>query len=285
VRNWTAAFLGPSGARLACAGGRPAAVSRRTLLGAAFSLGGCGLWPGEAGGTSGEGGAGGSGGSGGATVQAIDGRPLSLALTEGRRVEARDGQIALLAADGQRLRVQPCADLRGDRRGLPVWMGHHTGRRSVLAAFAAFDEFWELPLDGDAPPVFDGLVHDWRMAEAIAKPGWFTPRRMPMVHPMPLRWWLHPAWPWVAGAFDDQVWILHLDVRRVVARLPWRVTDLAASQRMMRDGSAVWQVPTREGWRRMDGRRFAVVPDSGFSPGSGPVAAGRRCGCRACRPR
>ena len=51
-------------------------------------------------------------------------------------------------------------------------------RKSFIAALKDIPEVWELSYDEKAPPVFNGLVHDYRMGEGIAVPGPFPPRRI-----------------------------------------------------------------------------------------------------------
>jgi hypothetical protein len=175
------------------------------------------------------------------------------------RVTVEGEDLVLRDAEGRELRRAPGRDLAGKRHGPPQALLHHAGRRSVVAAFPAFDELWELPLERDAPPVFDGLVHDWRMGEAIATPGWFTPRRMPLAAPMPVRWWLDPAWPWVGGAFDDAVIVVHLDVRRMVARLPLAGARLTDSSRDRWQGQEAWRLPHAAGTAWIDPRRWVLL--------------------------
>jgi len=51
-------------------------------------------------------------------------------------------------------------------------------RKSFIAALKDIPEVWELGYDEKAPPVYAGLVHDYRMAEAIPVKGPFAPRRI-----------------------------------------------------------------------------------------------------------
>jgi hypothetical protein len=171
-----------------------------------------------------------------------------------------DGEaLVLVDAQGTELRRQPGRDLAGRRHGAPQMLLPHAGRRSVIAGFPAFDEVWELSLDPDAPPVFDGLVHDWRLGEGIASPGFFTPRRIALPPPMPERWFVDAAWPWVAGALDDAVLVVHLDVRRVVARLALNGARVEASRRVQRGGRELWQLPTADGERLIDPLRWVQL--------------------------
>ncbi len=60
------------------------------------------------------------------------------------------------------------------------------GRRSWVVALAGLPELWEVSLNEQAEPIFDGLVHDYRMGEAIAKPGFLGVRRTPLAQPVQL---------------------------------------------------------------------------------------------------
>lgn len=51
-------------------------------------------------------------------------------------------------------------------------------RKSFIAALKDIPEVWELSYDENAPPVYAGLVHDFRMGEGIVVPGPFAPNRI-----------------------------------------------------------------------------------------------------------
>ena len=51
-------------------------------------------------------------------------------------------------------------------------------RKSFIAALKDIPEVWELSYDEKAPPVYSGLVHDYKMGEGLAVPGPFPPRRI-----------------------------------------------------------------------------------------------------------
>lgn len=53
-------------------------------------------------------------------------------------------------------------------------------RKSFIAALKDIPEVWEMSYDDNAPPVYPGLVHDYKMGEAVALPGPFAPRRTPL---------------------------------------------------------------------------------------------------------
>jgi hypothetical protein len=93
-------------------------------------------------------------------------------------------------------------------------------RRSWVLAPAGLAELWEISHDPAAEPVLDGWVHDYRMAEYIAKPGFLGVRRTPLEQPMQImglgggsRVWLAPVV--AAGQAPPLTWeVWHLAVRR-----------------------------------------------------------------------
>jgi cytochrome c553 len=51
-------------------------------------------------------------------------------------------------------------------------------RKSFIAALKDIPEVWEIPYDPHAEPIYSGLVHDYRMGEALAEKGPFPIRRI-----------------------------------------------------------------------------------------------------------
>lgn len=51
-------------------------------------------------------------------------------------------------------------------------------RKSFIAALKDIPEVWEIPYDPKAEPIYPGLVHDYRMGEALAAKGLFPVRRI-----------------------------------------------------------------------------------------------------------
>lgn len=128
--------------------------------------------------------------------------------------------LSLLDASGRVVKAFEGTDLSRRRRGAAQALFHLPQRRSFLASWPELGELWEISLDPGAPPIFDGLVHDYRMAEAIANPGYLGARRAPLGVPMPALSFADRRVPWVAGVLQDAVAVVHLDVRRRIALLP-----------------------------------------------------------------
>lgn len=97
-----------------------------------------------------------------------------------------------------------------------------TTRRSFVIAFENLAELWELQLDPAAEPIFNGWVHDYRMGEGIAEPGYLGLRRTRLPEPVQaLATDRSGAWVLARGsnATDGRavLYLLQLDLRKAVA--------------------------------------------------------------------
>lgn len=148
---------------------------------------------------------------------------------------ALDGTLQILDGQGPPVRQLRGTDLAGTRQGRAQRVLALPHRRSFLVAWTGLEEWWELSWDPQAPPVFDGLVHDYRMGEAIAAAGFLHPRRIPLPardgRPVTLEA-APEGQPWAVGVQGDALLIVHLDVRRSVLR-----TELPGA----RPADATWQ--------------------------------------------
>lgn len=110
-----------------------------------------------------------------------------------------------------------------DRLGRPLTfsrMIESASRRSVIVAFAEA-ELWELFLAADAEPVFEGLVHDYRMGEGLREPRQLPIRRIGLDGPVD-SFFVEANSPNLVLSRRNrggsrQLLRLNLDVRRVVA--------------------------------------------------------------------
>lgn len=85
--------------------------------------------------------------------------------------------VILRADDLTPLKLMPVADLAG--RGSRVSAVYDAApRKSFIAALKDVKELWEIPYGEGHDPVYPGLVHDYRMAEALADRGPFPVRRI-----------------------------------------------------------------------------------------------------------
>ncbi len=149
---------------------------------------------------------------------------LEAASSDGRYRLATDDSakelVVLSGADGRELRRIPLVD-RNRREGKLAWILDLPRRKSFLTGFESLPEAWELPYSAKADPVYDGLVHDYRMGEGIADRGPLPVRRIPLAAPMPRpvpdERQVHVSWadPSAPGKLS----VLNLDVRRIVAQV------------------------------------------------------------------
>ncbi len=72
-------------------------------------------------------------------------------------------------------------------------------RSSFIVALKDIPELWEISYDPKAEPIFDGLVHDYRMGEGIAVPGYLGVRRTRLDEPLD-DFFFDPAYRFVLGA-------------------------------------------------------------------------------------
>ncbi|MFO1340257.1 MAG: cytochrome D1 domain-containing protein [Burkholderiaceae bacterium] len=99
-------------------------------------------------------------------------------------------------------------------------------RHSFVLALKDLPELWEISYDPQAEAIHDGYVHDYRMGEAIAKPGFLNVRRTPLDEPLD-DFYFDPAYRHVLGATrpktaqgEPTAQVVNLDIRRKVAELP-----------------------------------------------------------------
>jgi dihydro-heme d1 dehydrogenase len=94
-------------------------------------------------------------------------------------------------------------------------------RRSFVVALKDVPELWEISYDPAAAPVYEGLVHDYRLEEGIAAPGQFTPRRTQLDAILD-DFFFDQSYAYVIGAARDggTGQVVNLDVRRKIADVP-----------------------------------------------------------------
>lgn len=92
-------------------------------------------------------------------------------------------------------------------------------RKSFIAAMKDIPELWEISYDEQAAPIYDGYVHDYRMGEALATPGFLNPRRTPLSDVLD-DFFFDPDYRHVIGASRaGRGQVVNLDVRRKIADL------------------------------------------------------------------
>ncbi|MCU0923521.1 MAG: hypothetical protein MUF16_24890 [Burkholderiaceae bacterium] len=126
-------------------------------------------------------------------------------------------------------------------------------RRSFVVVFDSLPELWEISYDPDAEPIYQGLVHDYRLREGIAEPGFLNPRRTRLAAPL-----RDPGFDsshaFVIARAPEQadgqavLFLVQLDVRKTIAVFTQRGDpDTAAVRRVRRDEREILEVPDRRG--------------------------------------
>lgn len=92
-------------------------------------------------------------------------------------------------------------------------------RKSFIAALKDIPEVWELSYDESAPPVYAGLVHDFRMGEGIVVPGPFAPIRIRLEDYLD-DFFFSSSYEYLIGASrEGRGQIVDLDVKRKIASI------------------------------------------------------------------
>ena len=198
----------------------------------------------------------------------------------GGDMAAEGTNLVLRDSTGQSVARWPLRDAQG-RPGTLLAVCALPLRHSHVIVVQGWTELWEISHDPTAPPIYDGLVHDWRMGEGISRPGYLGIRRIRLEHPW-MAVFSDDRVPWLLGAEAsadgraDAV-VLHLDVRRAVARWPLGTLDEAAARGGWLYGSALQgaatnvftlRLPASDGdWRLIDIRTWRPHSGSG-TPGS-----------------
>lgn len=146
------------------------------------------------------------------------------ATPDGRwRLVAVGPALLLRDAAGAEARRYPAQPLGGGAVSAVAEVVHAAARRSFVVAFATLPEVWEISLDPQAEPIFNGYVHDYKMGEGIAEPGFLGVRRTRLDQPLrpPLA---HAAGGFVVGRAAGaepgftRLLLVQLDVRRAIGR-------------------------------------------------------------------
>jgi hypothetical protein len=149
-----------------------------------------------------------------------------------RRIESCDGRWALVAAadasplqlfdaNGNLVRNYPTTPLGSPTAARVATIHAVAARKSFVVSFKDMTQLWEISWDPDAPAIFDGLVHDFRMAEAIAQPGFLGVRRTVLDEPVDVIGM--DARAQVLARTAAALQVINLDVRRPVAAVDPRV--------------------------------------------------------------
>lgn len=133
--------------------------------------------------------------------------------------------LALFDADLKLVRSYAAANLLGTTTSRVSAVYDAAPRKSFVVALKDLPEIWEISYDPLAEPIHDGLVHDYRMAEAIATPGYLGVRRTLLDEPLD-DFFFDQSYRHVLGATRPKAdgtptaQVVNLDVRKRIATLP-----------------------------------------------------------------
>lgn len=118
-------------------------------------------------------------------------------------------------------------------------------RKSFVVALKDIPEIWEISYDPNAKPIFDGYVHDYRMGEAVARPGFQGVRRTRLDEPLD-DFFFDQSYAHVLGATRPKdiagqatratAQVVNLDIRRKIADL-----DIAGMPHLGSGITFAWQ--------------------------------------------
>lgn len=127
--------------------------------------------------------------------------------------------LVLFDADLNLVKVIDATSLDGTQSSRVSAVYDAAPRKSFVAALKDIPEIWEISYDEKAPSIFDGYVHDYRMKEGIAKPGFLNPRRTPLADVLD-DFFFDQDYRQVMGASrEGKGQVINLDVRRKIGEL------------------------------------------------------------------
>jgi hypothetical protein len=179
-------------------------------------------------------------------VAVVQAAPPAATSADGRwRLVAEAEGLTVFDAQGQPVRSHAAPTVAAIHDAAP--------RRSFVVVFEALPELWEIAYDADAEPIYQGLVHDYRLREGIAEPGFLNPRRTRLDAPLRDAGFDSSHAFVIARAPDRAdgqavLVLVQLDVRKAIATFTSRGDpDTAAVKRLRLDGREILEVPDRQG--------------------------------------
>jgi cytochrome c553/DNA-binding beta-propeller fold protein YncE len=138
--------------------------------------------------------------------------------------------LALFDADLNLVKTFAAATLDGKATSRVSAVYDAAPRRSFIVALKDIPELWEISYDPKAQDIFEGLVHDYRMGEGIAKRGFLNAKRTMLTEPLD-DFFFDQGYIHVLGATRGKpgeagaqalpsAQVINLDVRRRIATLP-----------------------------------------------------------------
>lgn len=127
--------------------------------------------------------------------------------------------VILDAADLSLIKTIAATDTKGQSSRVSA-VYDAAPRRSFIIALKDVPEMWEVSYDDHAPPIYPGLVHDYRMEEGLGIPGKFNPRRA-LLETVLDDFFFDQSYTLLIGASrDGKGQVVNLDLHAKVADLP-----------------------------------------------------------------
>lgn len=169
--------------------------------------------------------------------------------------------LAIFDADLKLLKVLDASNLAGDQLSRVSAVYDAAPRKSFVAAMKDIPELWEISYDEQAAPIFDGYVHDYKMGEAIAKPGFLNPRRTALAQPLD-DFFFDQSYAYLMGTSrDGKGQVINLDVRRQTAEL-----QLAGMPHLGSGITFTWQGKTVMASTNLKDGRVTVIDMKSWQP-------------------
>lgn len=150
------------------------------------------------------------------------------------------GNLVIFDADLKLLKVIAGRNLKGDATSRLSAVYDAAPRKSFIIGLKDLPEIWEVSYDPAAQPFHDGYVHDYKMGEAIATPGFLNPRRTVLDVPLDDFFFTQDYANVVGASRDGRGQVVNLDVRRAIAALDLPgMPHLGSGISWLRDGRRV----------------------------------------------
>lgn len=126
--------------------------------------------------------------------------------------------VVLDATDLSLIKTIPAVDEKGQTSRVSA-VYDAAPRKSFIVALKDVPEVWEISYDDNAAPIFQGYVHDYKMAEAIALPGKLNPRRTPLEAVLDDFFFDQSYTHLIGASREGKGQVVNLNIRRKIADL------------------------------------------------------------------
>ncbi len=127
--------------------------------------------------------------------------------------------LVLLDADLKLIKSIEVTDKAGGQSSRVSAVYDASPRKSFVAALKDVPELWEISYDEAAEPIYDGYVHDYKMGEGIALPGYLNPRRTRLDAPLDDFYFSQDYSDVMGTSRAGRGQVVNLNVRRAIAEL------------------------------------------------------------------